>query len=117
MEAPNMKIIKLALAGLSAVGAALVTAPAPAEAGYYGDSGYGHHRPFVRKVVVHRHFYGGGYGGGYGYHRPFVRRVVYRSHGGFYGHHRGFYGRPHVVRFGGYHRGHRGWGGHHGRWY
>jgi hypothetical protein len=93
-----MNKFKLVLAGLAAVGAAVVAAPEPAKAGGFGVSiGFGHgwggyypasyggwgygyrpvyggwryHRPFVRRVVVYRPWYPAYY------HRPVVRRVVY----------------------------------------
>jgi len=93
-----MNKFKLALAGLAAVGAAVVAAPEPAKAqvgisvgfggpAYYGGGwgygyrpirygygpgwGYGYRRPFVRRVVVHRPYYPAYY------HRPIVRRVAY----------------------------------------
>ncbi len=121
-----MKAFKLALAGLAALGAAVVAAPEPAKAGGisinigFGHSGYyGHryrpihygyyHRPYVRKkvVVVHRPYYPAYY------HRPYVRKVVYRSYPRYYGYHR-----PYRTRYVGYHGGYRhyGWRGHRGWW-
>jgi hypothetical protein len=120
-----MNKFKLALAGLAAVGAAVVAAPEPAKAqvgisvgfggpAYYGGGwgygyrpirygygpgwGYGYRRPIVRRVV---------YGYPAYYRRPVVRRVVYRP---------AYYARPYRVahRYGyGYGRPvgyyHRGW--------
>jgi hypothetical protein len=138
-----MRTFKLALAGLAALGAAVVAAPEPAKAGSFGISfGFGHsgyhgyrhhgygyypasygyyHRPYVRKVVVHRPYYGGygyhrvrhvGYGYPHYYHRPIVRRVVYRSYPRYYGYHQ-----PYRVRYVGYgHSRHHGWR-HHRRWW
>ena len=129
-----MKTFKLALAGLAALGAAIVAAPEPAKAGgltvsfgfghggYHGYGyrpygyGYGYrpvhygyyHRPYVRRVS---------YGYPHYYHRPYARRVVYRS----YPRHYGYY-RPHRVRYISYGhprhgwQGHRGWRGHRGWW-
>ncbi len=145
-----MKHFKLALIGLAAAGAALFTAPAPAEAGFrhhgyghhgyhrgfhHGYRGYGfqrrwhpgfhrgygfYHRPYVRRV---------GYYPAY-YRRPFVRRVVVARpyypvyyqrpvvrvvHRPFYG---GGYGRPWGMRHVGYGYGGRFGGGfHHRRWW
>jgi hypothetical protein len=123
MEALFMKTFKLALAGLAALGAAVVAAPEPAKAGGFGISfGFGHpgyhgygyrpvrygyypasygyyHRPYVRKVVV--------------VHRPYrVRHVRYASPYRY-----GYY-RPHRVRYVsyGYPR-HYGYGYHHRRWW
>ena len=85
-----MKTLQLAMAGLAALGAALVAAPEPANAGYYGYGysygrphygySYGYYRrPVVKKVVVvQRPYYPV-------YRRPYVRRVVVQ---------RPFYGRP-----------------------
>ena len=63
-----MKTLQLAMAGLTALGGALVAAPEPASAGY----GYGYyHRPYVKRVVVvKRPYYPV-------YYRPSYRRVVY----------------------------------------
>lgn len=120
-----MKTFKLALAGLAALGAAVVAAPEPAKAGGFGISfGFGHpgyygygyrpvsygyyprhygyyHRPYVRKVVVvhrpYRH---------YGYYRPY-RRVY--SHYGYYRPHRVRYISHGYPRHYGYGYRHRGW--------
>jgi hypothetical protein len=126
-----MKTFKLALAGLAALGAAVVAAPEPAKAGGFGISfGFGHpgyyggyypasygygwrhrygyyHRPYARKVVVvHRPYYPAYY------HRPYVKRVVYG-----YPRHYGYY-RPHRVRYVSYgHRQHYGYGYRHRRWW
>ncbi len=120
-----MKTFKLALAGLAALGAAVVAAPAPAEAGsfrigvgfghpgYYGH-GYGY-RPISYGYRPVRYGY---------YHRPYVRRVVvvhrpYRvRHFSYaYPRHYGYY-RPHRARYisYGYPR-HYGYGYHHRRWW
>ena len=102
-----MKTFKLALAGLAALGAAVVAAPEPAKAGGFGISvGFGHpgyygygyrpirygyhpvsygyyHRPYVRKVVVHRPYrarhFSYAYPRHYSYYRP--HRVRYISYG------------------------------------
>jgi hypothetical protein len=130
MEALFMKTFKLALAGLAALGAAVVAGPEPAKAGGFGISfgfghpgyhgygyrpvsyggwgGYGYHRPYVRKVVVvHRPYYPAYY------HRPY--RVRHVSYG--YPRHYGYY-RPHRVRYVsyGYPR-HYGYRHHHRRWW
>jgi hypothetical protein len=92
-----MKTLQLAMAGLTALGAALVAAPEPASAGYgygYGRPSYGYgygyyRRPVVKKVVVVRQPY-------YPvYYRPSYRRVVYsypRRHYGYGGYGRRGYG-------------------------
>ena len=88
-----MNRFKLALAGLAAVGGALVASPEPAQAGGFGFSvGFGHPG-----------YYGGYYPASYGwgypayyrprrvvygypryYHRPVVRRVAYGYPGYYY---------------------------------
>lgn len=127
-----MRTFRFALAGLAALGAAVVAAPEPAKAGGFSVSfGFGHpgyygygyrpvhygyyHRPYVRRkvVVVHRPYYP------HYYHRPYVRRVVYRSYPRYYGYHR-----PYRARYVGYYGGgyrhygyrHHGWRGHRGWW-
>jgi hypothetical protein len=124
-----MKTFKLALAGLAALGAAVVAAPEPAKAGGFGISfGFGHpgyygygyrpasygyypasygyyHRPYVRRVVVvHRPYYA---------YRPYrVRHVSYA-----YPRHYSYY-RPQRVRYISYGSPrHYGYGYSHRRWW
>ncbi len=113
-----MNKFKAALAGLAAVGAAVVAAPDSAQAGgfgisvgfghpgYYGHGyypasyGYGYYKPYRKVVVVHkpwRH---------YGYYRPYRKVYVHKP---WYGHRYSYY-KPHRVRYISY-------GGHYGRGY
>ena len=114
-----MNKFKAALAGLAAVGAAVVAAPDSAQAGGFGISfGFGH--PGYHSYGYRPVSYGGwGHGYGYGYHRPYVRKVVvvhrpYRHYGYYrpyrpaYSHY-GYY-RPHRVRYISYGGGHYGHG-------
>jgi hypothetical protein len=92
----SMKTLQLAMAGLAALGAALVAAPEPAQAGYgygygYGWPSYGYsyyRRPVRKVVVVERPYYPI-------YRRPYVRPAVVVN--------RSFYGRPYRP----YHYGYR----------
>jgi hypothetical protein len=76
-----MKTLKLAMAGLAALGAALAAAPEPASAGYGGGYGYGapyygyYRRPVVKRVVVVPAPYYPGY------YRPYRRPIVYGAYG------------------------------------
>jgi hypothetical protein len=117
-----MKKFKLALAGLAAVGAALVAAPEPAKAGGLSISfGFGHpgYYGYGYRPVSYGYYPRYGY-----YHRPVRRVVVYRSYRPAY-HYRprrvvyGYphYYRPHRVRYVSYgHRHHR-WKHHRRHWW